>query len=527
MQNAPPSDPLLEIRAVGKRFPGVVALADVTFDVARGEVHALMGENGAGKSTLMKILSGVYTDYDGALVWDGTPLHLQGPRDAQARGIAIIHQELNLVPELSVAENIFLGREPRTSWGTLDARRMAQEARAQTDRLGLDIAPTRPLGRLRVGERQLVEIAKALSLNARLLILDEPTSALSDTERERLFAVIEALKRDGVTMIYISHKLDETFRLADRVSVLRDGRYIGTRAVGDTDEAALIHMMVGRPLTDLFARDGGTSGGGGELALDKIDLDKIDLDRGTGEEVLRVNDLGLRAEGRTLHDISFTLRRGEILGLAGLMGAGRTELLETLFGVHAPRLARGRVTIQGRAQALPASPAAALRAGLALVSEDRKDKSLVLGASVGHNITLAALGDFLQAGVIRSGQENAAVRQSLQDLHIKTHSPDVAVGALSGGNQQKVVLAKCLLTRPTVLLLDEPTRGIDVGAKAEIYALIRRLAGSGAGILLASSEMPELLALCDRILVLAGGRVAAEFAARDATQERILTAAAA
>jgi len=527
MQNAPPSDPLLEIRAVGKRFPGVVALADVTFDVARGEVHALMGENGAGKSTLMKILSGVYADYDGALVWDGTPLHLQGPRDAQARGIAIIHQELNLVPELSVAENIFLGREPRTSWGTLDARRMAQEARAQTDRLGLDIAPTRPLGRLRVGERQLVEIAKALSLNARLLILDEPTSALSDTERERLFAVIEALKRDGVTMIYISHKLDETFRLADRVSVLRDGRYIGTRAVGDTDEAALIHMMVGRPLTDLFARDGGTSGGGGELALDKIDLDKIDLDRGTGEEVLRVNDLGLRAEGRTLHDISFTLRRGEILGLAGLMGAGRTELLETLFGVHAPRLARGRVTIQGRAQALPASPAAALRAGLALVSEDRKDKSLVLGDSVAHNITLAALGDFLQAGVIRSGQENAAVRQSLQDLHIKTHSPDVAVGALSGGNQQKVVLAKCLLTRPTVLLLDEPTRGIDVGAKAEIYALIRRLAGSGAGILLASSEMPELLALCDRILVLAGGRVAAEFAARDATQERILTAAAA
>ncbi len=517
MQNAPPSDPLLEIRAVGKRFPGVVALADVTFDVARGEVHALVGENGAGKSTLMKILSGVTTDYDGALVWDGTPLHLQGPRDAQARGIAIIHQELNLVPELSVAENIFLGREPRTSWGTLDARRMAQEARAQTDRLGLDIAPARPLGRLRVGERQLVEIAKALSLNARLLILDEPTSALSDAERERLFSVIEALKRDGVTMIYISHKLDETFRLADRVSVLRDGRYIGTRAVGDTDEAALIRMMVGRPLTDLFARDGGTSGGGGEL----------DLEGGTGEEVLRVDDLGLRAEGRTLHDISFTLRRGEILGLAGLMGAGRTELLETLFGVHAPRLARGRVTIQGRAQALPASPAAALRAGLALVSEDRKDKSLVLGASVGHNITLAALGDFLQAGVIRSGQENAAVRQSLQDLHIKTHSPDVAVGALSGGNQQKVVLAKCLLTRPTVLLLDEPTRGIDVGAKAEIYALIRRLAGSGAGILLASSEMPELLALCDRILVLAGGRVAAEFAARDATQERILTAAAA
>ncbi len=510
-------DTLLGIHAVGKRFPGVVALADVTFDVARGEVHALMGENGAGKSTLMKILSGALTNYDGALVWDGKPLRLQGPRDAQARGIAIIHQELNLVPELSVAENIFLGREPKTPWGTLDARRMAREARAQTDRLGLQIPPTRPVGHLRVGERQMVEIARALSLDARLLILDEPTSALSDAEREHLFSVIETLKRDGVTMIYISHKLDETFRLADRVSVLRDGRYIGMRAVGDTDEVALIRMMVGRPLTDLFARDGGTLddggtlGGGGEF----------------GEEVLRVDRLGLEAEGRTLHDISFGLRRGEILGLAGLMGAGRTELLETLFGVHAPRWTRGRVTLGGREQAPFASPAAALGAGLAFVTEDRKEQSLVLGASVGHNITLAALGDFLRAGVIQSGPEGDAVRQSLNDLHIKTHSPDVAVGTLSGGNQQKVVLAKCLLTRPTVLLLDEPTRGIDVGAKAEIYALIRRLAAGGAGILLASSEMPELLALCDRILVLAGGRVRAELAAGEATQERILAAAAA
>ncbi len=508
--NTPTPDTLLGIHAVGKRFPGVVALADVTFDVARGEVHALMGENGAGKSTLMKILSGVYTDYDGALVWNGKPLRLQGPRDAQARGIAIIHQELNLVPHLSVAENIFLGREPKTPWGTLDAGRMAREARAQTDRLGLQIPPTRLVGHLRVGERQMVEIAKALSLDARLLILDEPTSALSDTEREHLFSTVAALKRDGVTMIYISHKLDETFRLADRVSVLRDGRMVGTQAVGDTDEAALIRMMVGRPLADLFARDAGISDSKGEL----------------GEEVLRVDRLGLDAGGRTLHDISFGLRRGEILGLAGLMGAGRTELLETLFGVHAPRWTRGRVTLGGREQALFASPAAALGAGLAFVTEDRKEKSLVLGASVGHNITLAALGRFLRAGVIQSGPEGDAVGQSIQDLRIKTPSVDVAVGTLSGGNQQKVVLAKCLLTRPAVLFLDEPTRGIDVGAKAEIYALIRRLAAGGAGILLASSEMPELLALCDRILVLAGGRVRAELAAGEATQERILAAAA-
>lgn len=515
MQHVPQSNSLLEIRAAGKRFPGVTALADVTFDVAHGEVHALMGENGAGKSTLMKILSGVYTDYDGTLFWDGKPLHLQGPRDAQAHGIAIIHQELNLVAELSVAENIFLGREPHTPWGMLDARRMAREARAQTDRLGLDIAPTRPVGRLRVGERQLVEIAKALSLDARLLILDEPTSALSETERAHLFSVVEALKRDGVTMIYISHKLDETFRLADRVSVLRDGRMVGTQAVQDTDEAALIRMMVGRPLSDLFARAEGSRGAG------------VELEGNQEEEALRVDGLGLRAAGRTLQDISFDLKCGEILGLAGLMGAGRTELLETLFGGHAPRLTQGQVTIRGRAQAVPASPAAALQAGLALVSEDRKEKSLVLGASVAHNITLAALGDFLQAGVIQSGPEGDAVRQSVQDLRIKTHSPDAPVGTLSGGNQQKVVLAKCLLTRPTVLLLDEPTRGIVVGAKAEIYTLIRRLAAGGAGILLASSEMPELLALCDRILVLAGGRITAEFGAHDATQEDILTAAAA
>lgn len=497
------SQPLLEIRAVGKRFPGVVALADVSFDMARGEVHALMGENGAGKSTLMKILSGVYTDYDGTLVWNGKPLRLHSPRDAQAQGIAIIHQELNLVPELSIAENIFLGREPKTPIGTLDTGRMRREAQTLLDRLGLPLSSDRPVGRLRVGEQQMVEIAKALSLNARLLILDEPTSALSDTEREHLFSVIATLKADGVTMIYISHKLDETFRLANRVTVLRDGRYIGTRAVGETDEAELIRLMVGRPLTDLFPRE----------------------DRTPGDEVLRVDTLNLRGGGRTLHDISFSLRRGEILGLAGLMGAGRTELLETLYGVYGPRRTAGRMTLGGREQAVLTSPAAALRAGLAFVTEDRKEKSLVLGLSVGHNITLAALGDFLHGGLIGSRSEQAAVSQSIGDLHIKTHSPDVLVGTLSGGNQQKVVLAKCLLTHPKVLLLDEPTRGIDVGAKAEIYALINRLAKAGAGIILASSEMPELLALCDRILVLAEGRATAELSRAEATQERIMRAA--
>lgn len=494
---------MLEFQSIGKRFPGVVALADVTFDVARGEVHALMGENGAGKSTLMKILSGVYTDYEGALIWEGEPLKFHSPRDAQRRGIGIIHQELNLVRELSIAENIFLGRELNTRWGTLDTKRMALETRALLERLHLNIAPSQPVGQLRVGEQQMVEIAKALSLKARLLILDEPTSALSDTEREQLFLVIDSLKRDGVTMIYISHKLDETFRLADRITVMRDGHYIGTRLTGETSEAELIHMMVGRPLTDLYPREEGEP----------------------GDEILRVDNLSLRGEGRTLHRITLTLRRGEVLGLAGLMGAGRTEVLEALFGVYESRRTSGRITLASREQPIFSSPSEALRAGLALVTEDRKDKSLILDLSVGDNITLAALGDFLAAGVIRAQQESNAVKQSITALRIKTHGAEALVGTLSGGNQQKVALAKCLLTRPSVLLLDEPTRGIDVGAKAEIYAIISRLAKSGAGIIMASSEMPELLALCDRIFVLADGRVTTELTREEATQERIMAAA--
>lgn len=494
---------MLEFQSIGKKFPGVVALSGVTFEVARGEVHALMGENGAGKSTLMKILSGVYTDYEGALAWDGERLRFHSPRDAQRHGIGIIHQELNLVAELSVAENIFLGRELKTRCGTLDSKRMANETKALLARLHLNVPPGQPVGALRVGEQQMVEIAKALSLNASLLILDEPTSALSDAEREQLFLVIDTLKRDGVTMIYISHKLDETFRLADRITIMRDGRYIGTRLASATTEAELIRMMVGRPLTDLYPREEGLP----------------------GDEVLRVDNLNLRGTGRTLHGITLTLRRGEILGLAGLMGAGRTELLDTLFGVYDFRRASGSITLAGRQQPILSSPSAALKAGLALVTEDRKDKSLILDLSVGDNITLAALDNFLAGGVIRVQQERRAVQQSITDLRIKTRSSDTLVGTLSGGNQQKVVLAKCLLTKPTVLLLDEPTRGIDVGAKAEIYALISRLAQSGAGIVMASSEMPELLALSDRILVLADGRLTAEFARGEATQERIMAAA--
>ncbi|MGH2535249.1 MAG: sugar ABC transporter ATP-binding protein [Thermomicrobiales bacterium] len=503
-----PEPAMLEITAVSKRFPGVRALHDVSFDVRRGEVHALVGENGAGKSTLMKILSGVYTDYEGRVSFEGKRLAPHDPRDAQHHGIATIYQEPNLIPELTVAENIFLGREPRTALGLIDAGRMEREARAILEQLKLSVPPSRPVRWLRVGEQQLVEVAKALSLDARLLILDEPTSALSRTEIERLFAVIDALKAHGVTMIYISHKFDEVFRIADRVTVLWDGAYVGTLLVAETNQAELIRMMVGRSLSDLFPKEVATVGG----------------------EALRVEGLGLlpggSRDGRALQGISFTLRRGEIVGVSGLMGAGRTELLETLFGVYPPRRVMGRIAVGGRLLRI-ASPDEAIRAGLAFVTEDRKTQSLILKLSVGHNMTLSALRRFLVFNVIRRRAERAAVRDAMAQLQIKAPSLTVEVDKLSGGNQQKVALAKCLLTSPRVLLLDEPTRGIDVGAKAEIYALISRLARDGAGILMASSELPELLAMCDRVLVLCDGRVTAELTRAEATQERIMEAATA
>jgi ribose transport system ATP-binding protein len=499
---------MLEIRAVSKSFPGVRALHAVSFTVEHGEVHALVGENGAGKSTLMKILSGAYTDFQGDLMLDGQPLVLGGPRDAQLRGIATIYQELNLIPELTVAENIFLGREPRTATGLLDVARMDDEARGLLDRLNLAIPPNRPVKWLRVGEQQLVEVAKALSLDARLLILDEPTSALSQAEIERLFAVIAALKAHGVTMIYISHKFDEIFRIADRVTVLRDGELVGTLPIAEADQPTLIRMMVGRYLRDLFPKSAAP----------------------IGAEALRVENLHLAPEGeragRSLHDISFQVQRGEIVGIAGLMGAGRTELLEAVYGVYPERRVRGTVAVDGQPRRI-ASPRDAIRAGLAFVTEDRKTQSLILISSVAHNLTLAALNRFLRLNILRRREEDVAVQDSIEKLRIKTPSAGVAVDKLSGGNQQKVALAKCLLTRPRVLLLDEPTRGIDIGAKVEIYGLISRLAQDGAAIVMASSELPELLAMCDRILVLCEGELTAELTRAEATQERIMEAATA
>ena len=497
---------MLEFHSISKSFPGVRALKDITFAIEAGEVHALMGENGAGKSTLMNVLSGVITDHSGEILLDGAPLVLHHPRDAQKAGVAIIHQELQLVPELTIAENIFLGRELHTPTRRLDKRRMAREARTYLDRLHLDVDPERSVKGLRVGEQQLVEIAKALSLNARILILDEPTSALNQTEIQFLFEAIGLLKAAGVTMVYISHKFDETFRIADRVTILRDGEYIGTRIVRESSEDELIQMMVGRSIKDLFPKE------------------RIE----PGDEVLRVRDLTLNAQEkrgeRGLHGISFSLRKGEIVGVAGLLGAGRTELLQTLFGVYPRKRVLGSIQIEGSERHFD-SPMDAIAAGLAFVTEDRKNQSLIMQSSVAHNITLAALRQFLRFGLLLHPQERQAVTRSIAQLRIKTPSAATTVSTLSGGNQQKVVLAKGLLTAPRVLLLDEPTRGIDVGAKAEIYTLITQLAKSGAAILLASSEMPEIIAMCDRVLVLSEGRLTGEFSHAEVTQERIMKAA--
>ena len=501
---------MFELQSVSKQFAGVTALHQVSFTVTNGEIHALMGENGAGKSTLIKILTGQHTEFEGRITLDGQPFQPRGPRDARDRfGIACIHQELSLVPDLSIAENLFLAREPRTRWRTLDRERMQQQAREWLTRLGTPLDPSRLVRGLRTGEQQLVEIARALSLNARLLLLDEPTSALSDPEIAILMRVLEGLRKQGVTLIYVSHKLDEVFRLADRITVLRDGRMMGTRRTTEVDAPALLRMMAGRDVTLFGARAASI----------------------LGPEVLRVEEMHVTAgnDNRALENISFTLRQGEVLGVAGLMGAGRTELLETLFGATPPRRVRARrFFVGGTERGVFRSPREALKAGISLVTEDRKLKSLVLPLSVRHNMTLTALKTFLtRGGQVRQRQETQAVREQIENLKLKTSGLDVPVAGLSGGNQQKVVLARCLLTNPRILLLDEPTRGVDVAAKSEIYRIIGELAGKGMAVLLASSEIPELLALCDRIMVLSEGRLSAVLDAKTATQESLLEAATA
>jgi ABC-type sugar transport system ATPase subunit len=496
---------ILEAGGIAKSFPGVRALDGVSVRLHRGRLLALLGENGAGKSTLMNILSGVFPPDSGTLRLDGKEFRFESPRAAQAAGIGIVYQELNLIPDLSVAENVFLGREPRSRFGLIDYPRMNADAAALLQRLDLRVAPETIVADLRVGQQQLVEIARALSENARVLILDEPTSSLSAHEVEVLFTVIADLKRRGVALVYITHKFEELARICDDVMVMRDGRVVGEGPFGSLSRDEIVRLMAGRESKELFQK----------------------ASVPTATEVLRVENLTLpnTTGGRRnlVKGVSLSLRRGEVLGIFGLVGAGRTELLETLFGLHAKR-ATGTIVVEGR-QVDFDSPAAAIAAGLALAPEDRKRDGIVLPMSVGANASLASLERTLRAGLIDPMREAKHVSPYIDRFRVKTPSLDQPIVNLSGGNQQKVILAKWLATAPKVLLLDEPTRGIDVNAKREIYTFIDELARNGLGLIVVSSELPEVIALADRVLVMCEGRKTAEFSRAEASPEKLLAAA--
>ena len=491
---------LLSVEHVSKSFPGVKALQDVSFDVDAGTIHAVMGENGAGKSTLMLCIAGVQRpDPGGRLVFEGQPLELSSTRDANDKGIAIVFQELNLAPNLSIAENIALGQEPRAGRVFVDRAAMAVQARQVMRRLGMTLDPGTRLGSLTIAQQQLVEIAKSLVHKPRLLILDEPTSSLSEAETLVLFRVIADLKREGVTMLYISHRMREVFALCDAVTVLRDGKHVRTMPLAGTDQDEIVRLMVGR------------------------DLASVQRVPPTPEDkpvVLSVRGLSRPPEYR---DISFELRRGEIVGLAGLVGAGRSEMALGVFGAPPPDA--GEVWLHGKRLEVD-RPLTAMRNGIGLVPEDRKGQGLVLMHGVGVNLSLAALRRLSKAGMIDFAAERTVVDKYVQRLRVKTPGNEQVIGLLSGGNQQKVVLAKWLATHPTVLIIDEPTRGVDVGAKAEIYALMRELAAEGLAILVISSDLPEVLTISDRVLVMREGRMMGELSHADATEERIMALAA-
>ncbi|RDI43513.1 sugar ABC transporter ATP-binding protein [Nocardia mexicana] len=503
---------LLTMGGIVKEFPGVRALRGVELSLNSGEVLALLGENGAGKSTLMNVLAGVHLPDAGRIEIDGSPVHLRSPKDAARHGVAMIHQELNLVPELSIADNIFLGQELRTARGTLDRRTMDARTRELLARIGLRLPPRRLVRQCRLAEQQLIEVAKALNHRLRVLVMDEPTSALAEAETQRLFAVIRTLTGQGVGVVYISHRIEELEQIADTVVVLRDGAHVGARPMRSTGRAELIGLMVGRPLDELFPRRAEQHAGG----RPRLQVEGLSTTPARDSDTV------------ALQDISFDVAEGEIVGLAGLMGAGRSEVLEALYGAAVG--VGGTIRVNG-VRYRPRTPRHAISRGFALVAEDRKAQSLVLGNTVRFNASLAALRRYLRPWrTVDARRERAEVGAQLAELRVRAASATVAVSTLSGGNQQKVVLAKCLLTKPSVLLMDEPTRGIDVGAKAEVHALMDQLARRGAAILAVSSELPELIGMCDRILVLCEGRVTGEFhrdPARGAPfdQEAILAAA--
>jgi ribose transport system ATP-binding protein len=486
--------PLLELEHITKAFPGVVALDDVSFDLHEGEVHALVGENGAGKSTLVKIISGVYQPDRGVIRLAAIDRVIRSPVDARRLGISPVHQELALEPALSVAENIFLGRQPRTFGRLVDWRAMRQEARRVLDGLGIDLDPSTTLDKASIAQRQMVAIARALSTDARVLLFDEPTSSLTDTETQHLFSVIRDLRTRGLGVIYISHRLEEVQEITDRLTVLRDGRHIATVDTAATNLPAIIRMMIGRDMTEMYPEH---RGGGGAPALEVSGLSR----RGV------------------LQDISLTVHKGEIVGVAGLIGAGQAELALCLFG--ALSIGEGIIAVDGRTVKIK-SPNDAVRCGIALIPEDRKTQGLVTPFTVARNISLASLKFLSRLGLINFAAEGHLAERFIEQLAIRTPGPRQVVSALSGGNQQRVVIAKWLATSPRVLIVHEPTRGIDVSAKASIHRLIVDLARAGVGILLISSDLPEVVGMSDRIVVMHRGRIAGSLSGSLATQDSVM-----
>ncbi len=491
--------PVVELRAITKIFGSIAAVRDVSFAVQPGEVHALVGENGAGKSTLMKILDGVQLPTSGEVLVDGRPVTFSSVRDAEHAGVAMIPQELELFTELTVAENLYVGRpRPRTRIGLIDYKAMRDKARELFDRLGVKINPNAPVSGLRAATRQLVAIARALLADARVLIMDEPTASLTDQEAQRLFRVVADLSAGGVAVIYISHRLDEIFEISDTISVLRDGQLLQTEPTTNYDHKKLIQLMVGRPLEQLYAR----------------------TRHPIGKPVLEVANLTRPGD---FTDISFTVHAGEIVGLSGLIGAGRTEVAHAVFGLA--RHSTGTIRLNGQQVQIP-TPKRAQELGIAYVPEERRAEGLILPFSIATNITFASLEKVTRFGLVNRKAERQLAIRFEKELSIRTSSLDKPVGLLSGGNQQKVVVAKALAREPSVLILDEPTRGVDVGAKAEIYRLIDDLAAAGKAVLLISSELPEVLSMADRIIVLQEGTMAAEFSHTEATADAVGTAAA-
>ena len=487
---------LLEMRGIAKRFGNFYALQDVNLDIYRGEIHALMGENGAGKSTLMKILAGAYTATSGEIKIDGVPFSISSPKDAIHAGITLIYQEIHLSPNLTVAENIFLGREIKTLFG-LNRKQMDQEAQEVLDRLGAQFLSSQKVSSLTIAEQQQVEIARALHRNSRILVMDEPTAALSSRETEKLFALIKRLRDEGLAIIYISHRMAEIYELADRVSVLRDGKYVGSLVREEINSNTLVQMMVGRPLTDLFNKE------------------KVPI----GDEVLRIENL---SDGKKVQHASLVVRAGEIVGLSGLVGAGRSELAHLLFGVSQPTA--GKMYLNGGEISF-GSPRDAIAHHVALLPENRKEEGLFLDLNVFKNVTMATIERDATMMVINQAKGREETEQAIKGLKIRVPNANVDVSGLSGGNQQKVLLSRWMAIHPKLFILDEPTRGVDVGAKSEIYRMMVEMAKQGVAILMISSELPEIVGMSDRVYVMREGHIAGEVRDQDINQEKIMALA--